>query len=187
MPLTYFLIKGGGMKLTKQQLREGKLGRNDYLEAPKMPVRIVFDDIQSAANIGALIRIADSFALDKVYLCGEHNLSSKKLRKASKNLIKWVDIELFPNAEASIEDAISEGYTPVAIELCDDSVDYRHVSFQDKIVLVAGNERKGVSESALALCKNKVYIPMLGMGNSMNVTTATAIVISHVINQIVNF
>jgi tRNA G18 (ribose-2'-O)-methylase SpoU len=40
-------------------------------------------------------------------------------------------------------------------------------------VVVLGSERCGVSPEVLALADQAVAVPMLGMGNSLNVTTAT--------------
>jgi tRNA G18 (ribose-2'-O)-methylase SpoU len=52
------------------------------------------------------------------------------------------------------------------------------------LILVLGNERKGVSEAALKLSHQHIHIPMFGMGNSLNVSTAGAIVLAECANQI---
>ena len=53
------------MKLSKEQLRIGKASRQEYLQLPKTPIVLVLDNLASNINIGAMIRLADSFALEK--------------------------------------------------------------------------------------------------------------------------
>ena len=70
------------------------------------------------------------------------------------------------------------------MELCHGSVDYSSVDYLSPCVLVLGNERKGVSEAALKLSHQQIHIPMFGMGSSLNVSTAGAIVLAECANQI---
>jgi len=43
------------------------------------------------------------------------------------------------------------------------------------LVLVSGGESAGVSSEVLSLCDGCVYLPMLGMGNSINLSNSVAI------------
>jgi tRNA(Leu) C34 or U34 (ribose-2'-O)-methylase TrmL len=43
---------------------------------------------------------------------------------------------------------------------------------------------KGVSENTLKLSHQQIHIPMFGMGNSLNVSTAGAIVLAEFANKI---
>ena len=79
---------------------------------------------------------------------------------------------------------MDDGYTVYSVELCHESVDYSEVVYPSPCVLVLGNERKGVSETALKLSHQQIHIPMFGMGNSLNVSTAGAIVLAECANQI---
>jgi tRNA G18 (ribose-2'-O)-methylase SpoU len=79
---------------------------------------------------------------------------------------------------------LDEGYSIYSVELCHESVDYTDVTYPAKCALVLGNERKGVSEAALKLSHQQIHIPMFGMGNSLNVSTAGAIILAECANQI---
>ena len=79
---------------------------------------------------------------------------------------------------------LTDNYAIYSVELCHESVDYATIAYPEKTVLVLGNERKGVSEAALALSDQHIHIPMFGMGNSLNVSTAGAIVLAQCANQI---
>ncbi|MCP4321895.1 MAG: RNA methyltransferase, partial [Alteromonadales bacterium] len=132
----------------------------------------------------SFIRLADAFAIEKIIVCGELTISDKKLKKASRNEAKWVEVEYSDSTTGSLEILKEKGYTIFSVELCHGSVDYSEVSYPSPSVLVLGNERKGVSEAALKLSHQHIHIPMFGMGNSLNVSTAGAIVLAECVNQI---
>ncbi len=172
------------IQLSKEDLRKNKPTRDEYLKQPKLPLIVVLDNVTNSYNIGSFIRLADAFAIEKVIVCGELTISDKKLKKASRNEAKWVNIEYSDSTATSLQALKNKGYTIFSIELCNESVDYKEVSYTLSSVLVLGNERKGVSEAALKLSQHQIHIPMFGMGNSLNVSTAGAIVLAECANQI---
>ena len=174
------------MQMSKEDLRQNKPTRNEYLDKQKMPLIVVLDNVTNSYNIGAFIRLADAFAIEKVIICGAGalSISDKKMKKASRNEAKWVTIEYSDSTTASLQSLLDADYAVYSVELCHESVDYSEVRYPAKSVLVLGNERKGVSESALKLSHQHIHIPMFGMGNSLNVSTAGAIVLAECANQI---
>lgn len=172
------------IQLSKEELRTHKPTRNEYLTQPKTPLVLVLDHVTNSYNVGAFIRLADAFAIEKIIACGELTISDKKLKKASRNEAKWVKVEYSDSTTDSLQQLKNDNYTIYSVELCHDSLDYNEVSYQSPCVLVLGNERKGVSEAALALSDYHIHIPMFGMGNSLNVSTAGAIVLAQCANQL---
>lgn len=172
------------VQLSKEELRAQKPKRDEYLTQPKTPLIVLLDNVSNSYNIGSFIRLADAFAIEKIIVCGELTISDKKLKKASRNEAKWVCIEYSDCTTTSLEDLRERGYTVYSVELCQESVDYSQVTYPAPTVLVLGNERKGVSEEALALSHQHIHIPMFGMGNSLNVSTAGAIVLAECANQL---
>ncbi len=172
------------VQLSKEALRKSKPTRGEYLTQPKTPLILVLDNVTNSYNVGSFIRLADAFAIEKIIICGELTISDKKLKKASRNEAKWVCIEYSDSTAASLQTLIEQDYTVFSVELCDQSVDYKEVAYPSPSVLVLGNERKGVSEEALKLSHQHIHIPMFGMGNSLNVSTAGAIVMAECASQI---
>jgi len=66
------------IQLTKEDLRKNKPARDDYLTKRKTPLIVVLDNVTNSHNIGAFIRLADAFAIEKVIVCGEITISDKK-------------------------------------------------------------------------------------------------------------
>ena len=179
-------INNSKIQMSKEDLRQSKPTRNEYLDKPKTPLIVVLDNVTNSYNIGAFIRLADAFAIEKVIICGAGvlSISDKKMKKASRNEAKWVTVEYRDTTTATLKTLLDESYTIYSVELCHGSVDYSEVRYPLKTVLVLGNERKGVSEAALKLSHQHIHIPMFGMGNSLNVSTAGAIVLAECANQI---
>jgi len=171
-------------QLSKADIRKNKPTREDYLKQPKLPLVLVLDNVTNSYNIGAFIRLADAFAIEKIIVCGELTISDKKLRKASRNEAKWVCIEYSNNTTLSLQTLLNKDYTIFGVELCHESVDYKDITYPSPCALVLGNERKGVSEAALKLSHQQIHISMFGMGNSLNVSTAGAIVLAECASQI---
>ena len=48
----------------------GRLSAEEFKEAKKSPLVVVLDNIRSQHNIGSAFRTADSFRVEKIYLCG---------------------------------------------------------------------------------------------------------------------
>ena len=48
----------------------GRVSAEEYKELPDSGIVIVLDNIRSAHNVGSAFRTADSFKIDKVWLCG---------------------------------------------------------------------------------------------------------------------
>jgi len=77
-----------------------------------------------------------------------------------------------------------QGYQIAAIELCQTSISYLTADYTLPIAFVLGSEKKGVSDDVIALADLLIDIPMFGMGNSMNVSSAGAIVVADCIAKL---
>jgi len=171
-------------KLSTEQLRESKLSRQAYNKKPKNKVVLLLDGIQSSHNIGAFIRLADAFIIEKVVICKAPNLNPKKLNKTSIGTEKWVNLQYETDAIESVKKLKSQGYQIASIELCKSSTNYLSVNYQNKpTVLVLGSEKLGVCDEVIELSDLLVHVEMFGMGNSMNVASAGAIVLADLVSK----
>lgn len=183
MYLTRVDKMNSAIQLSKEDLRKNKPTRNEYLNQPKLPLTLVLDNVTNSYNVGSFIRLADAFSIEKIIVCGALTISDKKLKKASRNEAKWVCIEYSDSTTKSLQNLREQNYTIFSVELCHESIDYKEVAYPSPCALVLGNERKGVSEAALKLSHHQIHIPMFGMGNSLNVSTAGAIVLAECTSQ----
>jgi tRNA G18 (ribose-2'-O)-methylase SpoU len=152
----------------------------------KFPLRLICDGLSNAVNTGMLFRLADGFGVEKIYLCaGTPAPPNRKLRKASRSTVQRVEYEVRESTAAVLDELIKEGYTPLALEVTTNSQDIRRFPFKncEKIALVIGAEKAGVSEAALEKVKNCLAIPLFGQVSSLNVATAAAIALYEISKQ----
>jgi len=166
--------------LSTPDLRGRKPSREEYPHLPKHPVAIVLDNLTSGFNVGAAFRLADALRLERLCLCGTTPVPPRpRIRHTSMGTERWVPFQYFTDARGAVEALIAEGFYPVAVELTDTATPIEEYRPVFPVALVFGDEMCGVASGTLDLCRDSVYIPMYGMGNSMSVVAAMAIAAHH--------
>lgn len=130
------------------------------------------------ANIGSLFRLADAFSIEKIIFCGSPvNLHSNRLKRTARATVEKVRSEYYEEAPEALVKYRSLGYKPFALEITGDSVPLESLNFADeeKVLLVVGNERHGISQHLLEQIEIRIHITMFGHNSSMNVAQATGI------------
>jgi tRNA G18 (ribose-2'-O)-methylase SpoU len=144
----------------------------------KFPIVVLTDNLTGEANIGSLFRLADSFNIEKIVFTGTPvNLESNRLKRTARATIQNVENEFFEDPEDAIKKYTEAGYTALALEITSDSVAFSKINFENeqKVLLVIGNERHGISKNLLSFITLKVHVEMFGRNSSMNVSQATGI------------
>ena len=144
----------------------------------EFPIILLLDNILGEANLGSMFRLADAFGIQKIIFCGsEPNLKSNRLKRTARNTWKTVDSEYKEDSAEAIKELKLKGFRSVAIEITSTSKTVENFSLEnsEKILLVAGNERHGISNEALKLCNEYYHIEMFGENSSMNVAQSVGI------------
>jgi RNA methyltransferase, TrmH family len=63
------------------------------------------------------------------------------------------------------------------------AIDYQAVAYRPPLVLLMGSEPRGLSAAGLALCDVLVTIPMVGHGDSLNLSVAASVMLYEIFNQ----
>jgi tRNA G18 (ribose-2'-O)-methylase SpoU len=157
-----------------------RLSVSDFKEAEKTPIIIILDDIRSLHNIGSVFRTADSFLIEKIYLCGITAVPpNKEIHKTALGATDTVSWEYKNAVTEIISELKNQEITVFAIEQVENAVflnDFNPIK-NKKYALVFGNEVFGVSQDAIALCDGTIEIPQLGTKHSLNISVSTGIVI----------
>ncbi|TRO66429.1 TrmH family RNA methyltransferase [Christiangramia sabulilitoris] len=144
----------------------------------EFPIILLLDNITSEANLGSIFRLADAFGVHKVIFCGTRpNLKSNRLKRTARNTYNTVNFEFQEDAVSSINILKTEGYRALALEITSNSKNLHTFELNqlDQILLIAGNERHGISEEVLKLCEEFYHIQMFGENSSMNVAQSVGI------------
>jgi 23S rRNA (guanosine2251-2'-O)-methyltransferase len=155
---------------------------HDTIEKEETTFVLILDGITDPQNFGAILRVADGFAIDLVVLPEHESVGlTPAAVKASAGASEWVPVSYVTNLARSIEALKEKGYWVYAADAEGDRVD--KIDFRGKVALVLGNEGKGVRRNVLEHCDRTVSIPMFGHVDSFNVASATAVLCYEVIRQ----
>ena len=148
---------------------------------------IVLENIADPHNSAAVWRSADAFGFQKIYLVysKEKAINPKKIGKASSaSANKWLSFTTFKNINDCYEKLRKDRYKIYATVLDKEASQISEIRFQKKkIAIVLGNEHRGLSEKAIKGADEKIYIPMKGMVQSLNISVTAGIVMYEVERQ----
>lgn len=164
-------------QLSKEELRDTKASRDEFKNIERIEVYILLDSLKVAHNIGTILRLSDALLIKKVYICGDTIVPPNyKIRRSSRGSEKWVPWEYVEDAKEVIKKLKKEGVEITAVEVTNDSIDYRKYKPSFPICLILGREYDGVSKELLELSDNTIHLPINGMCNSINVSNAASVV-----------
>lgn len=155
---------------------------HDTIENEETTFVLILDGITDPQNFGAILRVADGFAIDLVVLPEHESVGlTPAAVKASAGASEWVPVSYVTNLSRAIEALKEKGYWVYAAAADGDRAD--QIDFRGKVALVMGNEGKGVRRNVLEHCDRTVSIPMYGHVDSFNVASATAVLCYEVVRQ----
>lgn len=166
------------LKLKPIDLRNMAPDEEQLKQINKNPIYIILDNVLDTYNIGAIFRLADAVAAEKVILtAGSETPPHTRIKKASINTTEWVNWEYVPTAIEAVEKLRKEvaGIQIVSVELDKRSVPYDKVEYKFPIALVVGHETDGVSKEVLKASDLIVELPMYGVNVSLNVMVSLGI------------
>lgn len=143
---------------------------------------VVFDRPASPGNLGSIIRSCDALRVDGLILTG-HSVDvydPETIRASTGSFFALPIVRLASQKELlPWFDTVRERIGPIQIVGSDERADHpidAH-DFTKPTVLVVGNETWGMSASYKELCDAIVKIPIYGSASSLNVASATSIVL----------
>ena len=168
------------IKLGAAELRTTTPSEETLKNIKKNPIYIILDNVLDTYNVGAIFRLADAVAAEKVILCGQTETPPHtRIKKASINTTEWVGWEYAETATYAIQNLKFriQNIKIMAIEQSSKSVPYDKAQYSFPIALVVGHETDGVSKEVLKIADEIVEIPMWGVNKSLNVMVSLGIVL----------
>ena len=171
--------------MTKRKLLNIELGRvsvQEYKELPESGLVLVLDNIRSAHNVGSAFRTADSFKVDKVYLCGicavPPSAEIHKSALGAEDSVEWEHVDDTIDAVSRLK---AEGYTIVSAEQAVSSVmlDKFRPERDERYAVVFGNEVNGVRQDVVDASDVILEIPQYGTKHSLNVSVSVGVILWH--------
>lgn len=151
-------------------------------ERGEAPVLVFCDGIEDPHNLGAILRCAECTGAHGVVLPKRRSVGlTPVVAKASAGAIEHMRIARVSNLSQVMLELKERGMWFYAADM--DGAPYYETDFSGPIGLVLGSEGAGVSHLVKERCDFVVSIPQYGQVNSMNVSCATAILLSEIARQ----
>lgn len=143
---------------------------------------VITDFVHKGRNLSAIVRTCDAVGIGKLYsVISEQEYWA--FNGTAKGSHQWVDVERKESFEAAALPLKEQGFSLIAADITESSIDYRDVDYTKPVVLVLGAEKRGISDIARASVDQFVTIPMAGMVESFNVSVAAGIILTEAMYQ----
>ena len=167
-----------------------------------MKTVLVLDNIRSCYNVGTILRTAEGFGVEKVILSGYtprvHDVNllphlreklDKEIHKTALGAEDMLDIYSCGDIIFDLKNLKRQGWQIVGLENNIDKPNLVKLNspemkekISDKVVLVLGEEVKGIDYSLYDIIDLFVEIPMKGQKESFNVSVAAGISVYAIMN-----
>ena len=140
---------------------------------------IALDQIKDPQNVGAIIRSAAFLGADGIiHLSRNAAPLNATVSKTSAGAMETFPIAQVQNLDKTLKVLGKQGFFIYGAST-EKALDYRKATAQDQLVLVVGNEGKGLRPLTAKSCDQMVYIPGKSGVESLNVSNAAAILTAH--------
>ncbi|GAB4418898.1 MAG: RNA methyltransferase [Bacteroidia bacterium] len=157
-----------------------RLSVETFRSAPKRPLVAVLDNVRSMHNVGSVLRTADAFRLERVYLCGFTPAPPHRdIRKTALGAEDSVDWVVHADTAVLLDTLRAAGYQILVAEQTESSIPLPDFCPDPAgaYAVVFGHEVDGVDDEALARAQVALEIPQAGTKHSLNVAVAAGIVL----------
>lgn len=144
---------------------------------------LVLDEIQDPHNLGALARVAESAGASGMVIAERRSAEvTATVCKSSAGAVEHLPIARVGNISDFLI-AAKEADAWVYGAAADGDMQYDAPDYSGKVVIVVGSEGKGMRPKVAKTCDALVSIPQRGRIESLNVSTATAVLLYAVLRS----
>ncbi len=142
---------------------------------------VYLEDINDPGNLGTIIRNCDWFGINNIMLSKESaEIYNPKVLRASMGSVFHLNVF----SDITLKEIIrlkNYGYAFICSDTEGKNIfDYK---WNDKIILFLSNESKGPSQELRSITDHKITIPRKGKAESLNVASASAIILAALTNK----
>jgi RNA methyltransferase, TrmH family len=154
----------------------------DDIPLTPAPFIVIAEAIEKPGNLGTILRSSDAAGVDAVIVCDRcTDINNPNVVRASIGTLFSLPVVETTGAEA-LAWLKANNIQTVATTPHTDNL-YSDVDLKQGVAVIVGTEQYGLSEAWLEAADIKVRIPMLGQADSLNVASATTILLYEVVRQ----
>jgi 23S rRNA (guanosine2251-2'-O)-methyltransferase len=147
------------------------------------PFIVLLDELEDPHNVGAILRTADAAGVHGVLLPQRRSCSlSAAVAKTSAGAVEYMPVARIGNITQTIEKLKKRGLWVVGAD-AEAEKDYFNVDLTGPLLVIVGNEGKGLGRLVKEQCDYLVRIPMRGRISSLNASVACSLLLYEVLRQ----
>ncbi|KAK9370984.1 hypothetical protein V1509DRAFT_166183 [Lipomyces kononenkoae] len=142
---------------------------------------IIASLVDKSPNLGGICRVADALGAELLCIPDMNMVRNKEFQAVAVTADKWMPMKEVAECDipAYLRDCKRNGYSVCGVEQTDRSVLLTNeLKFPKKMVLVLGKEKEGIPPNLLRELDCAVEIKQVGVVRSMNIQTATAVIVN---------
>ena len=137
---------------------------------------VMLDHLEDPHNFGAIIRTCEAAGIKNIIIPKDRSITvNDTVYKVSAGATSYIKVIMVSNLVNAINKLKEMGYFIYAADM--DGIDYKEVSYNQKKVLIIGNEGKGISRLVKENADEVIKINMKGHINSLNASVSAGILI----------
>ncbi|HSX25714.1 MAG TPA: RNA methyltransferase [Chlamydiales bacterium] len=150
------------------------------LKLPKVPFLVVAESIEKPGNLGTILRSCDAAGVHAVIVCDPTtDIHNPNVVRSSVGTLFTVPV-IEANSEETVQFLKQRGIAIVAATP-HAKLEYTEADLKVPVAIAVGTEQYGLSETWMK--DIAVRIPMFGVADSLNVASATTILLYEVVRQ----
>ena len=147
------------------------------------PTILILDSIQDPHNLGAILRTAECAGINGILITiHESAVINETVVKTSVGATEHLMIAKVPNLSQTVDILKENGFWIIGTSLLN-SKDYGDLDYKMPLVIIMGNEEKGIRPIIAKKCDFLVKIPLMGKLQSLNVSVASGIILYEILRQ----
>lgn len=134
----------------------------------------VLENIYDRGNISAVMRSAEAFGFYQFHIINT-GTQFKESARVTQGADKWLNVRKWSSTEESLAHLKKQGYKIYTTALTETAIEIQNLECKEPVALILGNEKDGVSKTAMDMSDGNVLIPMVGFTQSFNISVAAAL------------
>ena len=145
------------------------------LNTKRHKLEIAIENWQHDLNIGSVVRTSNAFNVSAVHIVGKRDWN----KRGAMVTDRYLTVIHHPSVADFSEHCKERGITIIGIDNVPGSKQLESAQLPESCVMLFGQEGAGMSDEAIAICKDLYEINQYGSTRSMNASAAGAIAMYH--------
>jgi len=169
-------------------LTERRLNRIREVAARRqLDATVVIENVHDPHNVGAVMRTCESVGIAELHVIyTDPRLLKRGLqigKKSNAGARRWIDLHVYDDVDHCLR-KVKERYGRIlGTHLGQSSVHHFDIDMTTPFALLLGNEHEGLSEKAMHYVDANIYIPQVGMVQSLNISVSCAVILYEMFRQ----